>query len=101
MQSAEMGIVHIGMDAERDSATADLLRERNLETVRAFHAGSNTIELNLHYFLARVAETTAWTIDETVDWNSRLGKTLLNDPRLLMAASEVDSDIAAWHLAPP
>lgn len=101
MKSAEMGIVHIGMDAERDSVTADLRRARNLEAVRSFRATSNTVELNLHYFLPRVTESTAWTIDETVDWNSRLGDALLDDPRLLMGATEIDSEIAAWHLPPP
>ena len=101
MKTAEMGIVHIGMDAERDSGTADLRRARNLEAVRSFRAASNTVEFNLHYFLARVTESTAWTIDETVDWNSRLGEGLLDDPRLLMGATEIDSEIAAWHLPPP
>jgi hypothetical protein len=101
MSSAKMGIVHIGMDAERDSVTADLRRARNLEAVRSFRASSNTVEINLHYFLAHVTESTAWTIDETVDWNSRVGEALLDDPRLFVAASEVDTNIAAWHLPAP
>ncbi len=101
MESAEIGIVHIGMDAERDTATADLRRERNLETVRSFRATSNILEVNLHYYLPRVTESTAWTIDETVDWNSRFERPLLDDSRLLMGASELDTDVAAWHLPPP
>jgi hypothetical protein len=101
MESAEMGIVHIGMDAERDTTTTDLRRERNLETLRSFRATSNIVEVNLHYYLPRVTESTAWTIDETVDWNSRLAEPLLNDPRLILGESEIDTDVAAWHLPPP
>jgi hypothetical protein len=101
MHAAEMGIVHIGMDAERDVVTADLRRSRNLETVRTFRATSNLIEVNLHYFLSRVAESTTWSIDETVDWNSRLPERLLDDPRMLHGASDIDTAIAAWHLPEP
>jgi hypothetical protein len=101
MESANMGIVHIGMDAERDITTADLRRERNLKTVRSFYPTSNIVEVNLHYYLPRVTESTAWTIDETVDWNCRVDHPLLDDARLLMGPSDLDTDVAAWHLPPP
>lgn len=53
-KDAPLGIVHIGMDAERDNAASDLRRQKNREAVSAFRAASNLIEVDLHYFLPRV-----------------------------------------------
>lgn len=102
LADALVGIVHIGMDAERDVLTADLRRARNLQTVQAFRAESNIAEINLHYYLPRTTQSTTWMIDETVDWRARVQEPLLDDPRLLIVVeSEIESDIPAWQLEPP
>jgi hypothetical protein len=75
--TAEVGIVHIGMEGECDAITADHRRGENLASVRAFTPRSQIAELQLHYFQPHAAEA--------VDRHSRWHGFLLEDPRLLAA----------------
>lgn len=82
--NAPCAIAHIGMDVERDNATADLRRDRNLAAARRFRPKSVLLEIDLHYFMPRVTETASWMIDETVEPLSQLSEPFLSDsPRLL------------------
>jgi hypothetical protein len=99
---APMAMAHIGMYAERDTAAADRRRERNHAAVRRFEAKSKLLQINLHYYLPRIAEASSWTIDESVDWFGQFESPFLDDPKLLyLGKSDIDSDKAAWHLPPP
>jgi hypothetical protein len=102
LMGAPMGMAHIGMYAERDTAAADRRRERNHAAVKQFAAKSKLLQINLHYYLPRIAEANSWTIDETVDWFGQLETPFLDDPKLLhLGEPDIDSDQAAWHLPPP
>jgi hypothetical protein len=93
------GIAHIGIYAERETASADLKRNHNLEVATNFRAQSKLIDVYLH--MPQVWETISWTIAETDYPGSRLASALLDDPRLVcFADSDVDTDVAAWHLSP-
>lgn len=97
LASAPLAIAHIGMDAERDSVTADLRRALNKKAVTEYLAGSRLVEVELHYFLPRELEQATWTIDEMVDtFIAGDGKPLLSDPRLL-PGEDIDQ-IAPWHI---
>jgi hypothetical protein len=99
---APMAMAHIGMYSERDTAAADRRRERNHAAVKRFQAESKLLQINLHYYLPRIAEASSWTIDETVDWFGQFESPFLNDPKLLyLGEPDIDSDKAAWHLPPP
>lgn len=101
LTNAPMGIAHIGMDAERDPVTADLRRQRNLDTVLSFQPSSPLVEVELHYFLPRVSEVSSWMIDETVDTFSLWGS-LLGDARILgLGEPELEDTRPAWHMPPP
>ena len=100
--NAPIAMAHIGMYAERDSAAADKRRERNQAAVKRFKAGSRLVQINLYYYLPRIAEANAWTVDETVDWFGGMPSPVLDDPRLLaLFESDIESDVPAWHLPPP
>lgn len=102
LQHAPLGIAHLGMDAERDIASADLRRRRNLDAVRNFLPHSRLFEIEIHYYLPRVSEISAWMIDETADTFSVSGRSLLKDPRLLgMDEPDLFDTRPAWHLPPP
>ena len=82
--NAPFSIAHIGMDVERDARTADLRRQRNMDTAKQFRPDSNLIEVDLHYFMPRVSEVKSWMIDETVEPYSRMvGPFLSGTSRLL------------------
>jgi len=90
------------MDAERDIATADRRRERNLQAVQTFQANSRLLEVHLHYYLPRVSEGAAWMIDESVDPHSRWNDFLLHDRRLLaLGETDIENCLPVWHLPPP
>lgn len=101
LAGTDMGIAHIGMEVERDTATADLRHARNRAAVRSFRPASGLLEVHLHYYLPHVAETAAWTIDETIDSHSVLPVRLLDDARLFFGPKDVDKEALAWHLPPP
>src|SRR6266404_5664722 len=102
LANAPLGIAHIGMDAERDIATADRRRERNLQAVQTFQANSRLLEVHLHYYLPRVSEGAAWMIDESVDPHSRWNDFLLHDRRLLaLGETDIENCLPVWHLPPP
>jgi hypothetical protein len=97
LHASPIGIVHVGMDAQRDLHTSDVRRARNKEVVRNYQANSRIAEIYLHYFLPLTSEVTAWTIDETpdcfaIDPNNRLGL-----ERIFDRADIADNDLAAWH----
>lgn len=95
-----VGAAHIVVDAERDSSTADLRRQRIRDKVCSFDFKSNIAVLTTHYLLAHTAESTAWAIDETADPAVRTAEPLLEDPRLFFDG-QVIGDRPAWHLPPP
>lgn len=76
--NSNIAIAHLGMEAERDSISADLRRDRNRRTVLEFRSTSRLAEIELHYFLPWVAEQASWVIDETVDMHSTFSFTLLD-----------------------
>jgi hypothetical protein len=95
--SAPLAIAHIGMDAERDSVTADLRRSLNKKTVMEYLAGSRLAEVELHYFLPRELEQLTWAIDEMVDtFIAGDGTSLLPNPRLL--PGEDIEQLPPWHI---
>ena|SRR6185437_8312554 len=65
--NSSCGIVHIGIDADREGPAANLRRSRNIDGVRGFRPESNLQDVFLHYFQAHITETSAWTIYETTD----------------------------------
>jgi hypothetical protein len=103
LHQAPLGVAHIGMDAERDTVAADKRRELNLDAVRTFSPTSPLFEINMHYFLPRISEETAWVIDESVDFVRALPEGLLEDARVLgYGQSEDVGNRPAWHVpAPP
>jgi hypothetical protein len=95
--SAPLAITHIGMDAERDSVTADLRRSLNKKAVMEYLAGSRLVEVELHYFLPRELEQLTWAIDEMVDtFVAGDGTSLLSNPRLL--PGEDIEQLPPWHI---
>ncbi|WP_369350044.1 hypothetical protein [Stenotrophomonas sp. JAG2] len=100
LKGCTLGAAHVVVDAERDSATADLRRQRIRDRVCSFDFKSNLAALTTHYLLVHTAEGASWTIDETVDPAMRTTEPLLDDPRLFFDA-QVLGDGPAWHLPPP
>jgi len=101
MHCSTAGIVHVGMDAQRDGHTSDVRRARNIDVVREFQASSTIREIYLHYFVPLTTEVTAWTIDETtdcfgVDPNCRVGL-----DRVFDLAEIADNNLAAWYQPRP
>jgi hypothetical protein len=88
LSQADLGIVHIGIEADGDAIAADQRpadqrpadqrRRENLAAIRAFNPRSRIAELHLHYFQGAAGEA--------VDRHSRWKGFLLEDPRLLSAA---------------
>ena len=95
--SSTRGIVHIGMDADRDGPTANLRRSRNIDVVKGFKAESNLRDIYLHYFLPRITETSAWTIYETTDCFGIHPVSLLSNGWIFDQAELADNDPAPWH----
>lgn len=95
-----LGAAHVVVDAERDSATADLRRQRIRERVCSFDFKSKIAVLTTHYLLLHTAESASWTMDETADPAIRTTEPLLEDPRLFFSG-QVLGDAPAWHLPPP
>jgi hypothetical protein len=100
LQGCALGAAHIVVDAERDANAADWRRERIREQIIDFRFDSNIGAITTHYLLTHTAETTAWTIDETADYASRMPKPLLNDPRLFMKGEELGNG-PAWRYPAP
>jgi len=101
LKSSPAGIVHIGMNAERDTVAADLRRSLNSEAVQCFAFESNMMAAYLHYFVPRVTEVSAWMIDETVD---RFGPGSARMPwagRIFAKSELLDNERPAWHQSPP
>jgi hypothetical protein len=101
MHRSPAGILHVGMDAQRDGHTSDVRRTRNIEVVRDFQASSAIREIYLHYFVPLTTEVAAWTIDETtdcfgIDANCRIGV-----DRVFDRAEIADNDLAAWYQPRP
>jgi hypothetical protein len=95
--SSSRGIVHVGMDAERDGLTADLRRPRNIDVVKGFQAESNLRDIYLHYFLPRITETSAWTIYETTDCFAVDPVSLLRNGWIFDQAEMADNDPVVWR----
>lgn len=100
LQGCEIGAAHIVVDAERDSNTADLRRERIREQITSFRFDSNIGAITTHYLLTHTAESKSWTIDETADYASRMPAPLLEDPRLFMKGEELGNE-PAWRYRAP
>jgi len=95
--SSSCGIVHVGMDTERDGPTAKLRRTRNIEVVKGFRAESNIRDIYLHYFQSRITETSAWTIYETTDCFGINPDRLLPNGWIFDQAEAADDDPAALN----
>jgi hypothetical protein len=91
------GIVHVGMDTERDGPAANLRRARNIEVVKGFRTGSKVRDIYLHYFLPRITETSAWSIYETTDCFGIDPTRLLYNGWIFDQAEAADDDPVAWH----
>lgn len=102
LAKAPTAIAHIGMDAERDIAAADMRRQKNLAAVSEFRFEAPVLDIELHYFLPRVTESSSWMIDETADsFTGALGS-FLPDPRLLSGGFEgIDRSLPAWRQPVP
>lgn len=96
MANCDLGAAHIVVDAERDSAAADLRRQRIRHHVESFNFKSPIVALTTHYLLTHTAELRSWTIDETADPATRMSEKLLEDPRLFIDGSEL-GEAPAWH----
>ncbi|MGY8563864.1 hypothetical protein L0938_10615 [Paracidovorax citrulli] len=100
LKGCTLGAAHVVVDAERDSATADLRRQRIREKVCSFDFKSGLVVLTTHYLLFHTTEGASWTIDETADPAVRTAEPLLEDPRLFFSG-KILGDAPAWHLPPP
>ncbi|MBH1694051.1 hypothetical protein [Stenotrophomonas maltophilia] len=100
LAGCSLGAAHVVVDAERDSATADLRRRRIREKVCSFDFKSKLVILTTHYLLSHTAEGASWTIDETAEPAARTTESLLEDPRLFLDA-QILGDAPAWHQPPP
>jgi hypothetical protein len=100
MHKSDEGIVHVGMDAQRDVHTSDIRRARNIEVVSDFQALNPLREIYLHYFVPLTTEVTAWSIDETTDCfgiaPSRKGL-----DRIFDQADLAENNLAAWYQPRP
>jgi hypothetical protein len=99
LRSSSSGIVHFGMDGQRDGHTSDLRRGRNIEVVREYRADSNIKTIHLHYFVPKSTETSAWTIYETSEWFGASPVPLLKSGQIFDQSETMDNDLAAWHQA--
>jgi hypothetical protein len=97
LRDSPSGVVHFGMDGQRDGLTSDLRRARNIEAVKSYGADSNIRDIYLHYFVPRSNETSAWTIYETSEWFSVNPVPLLPNGRIFDQSEMVDNEAAAWH----
>ncbi|MGL0785904.1 hypothetical protein [Xanthomonas translucens] len=100
LEGCTLGAAHVVVDAERDSATADLRRQRIRERVSSFDFKSKIAVLTTHYLLLHTAESASWTVDETADPAIRTTEPLLEDPRIFFSG-QILGDAPAWHLPPP
>lgn len=100
LQGCEIGAAHIVVDAERDSYTADVRRDRIQEEISNFHFKSNIITFTMHYLRTHTAESTSWSIDETADNHNRMLQPLLKDYRLFSKGEELGAE-PAWKYPAP
>jgi hypothetical protein len=94
LSRADLGIVHIGIEAESDASdavTADQRRRENLAAIRAFNPRSRIAELHLHYFEGAGGQGAGGqgAGGEAVDRHSRWHGFLLEDPRLLEPVADL------------
>lgn len=101
MHRSSVGIVHVGMDAQRDGRTSDVRRVRNIEVVKDFQASSRIEEIYLHYFVPLTTEVTAWSIDETTDCFVVNPTRRIGLERVFDRAAIADNDLAAWYQPRP
>lgn len=101
MHASSAGIVHVGMDAQRDGHTSDVRRARNIEVVRSYQANSRIAEIYVHYFVPLTTEVTAWTIDETTDCFGVNPTDRVGLERIFDRAEIADNDLAAWYQPRP
>lgn len=93
-------IVHVAMDAELQSQSSDLRRERNIDAIKKFRPNSKLMAIYLHYLVPRISEAHSWLIDETVD---RFGPSFEPVPskNIFAGSAIIGSDLPAWKLDIP
>jgi len=101
LKSSSCAIVHIAMDAERDTEASDLRRAKNIEVVTQFKFESSMLTVCLHYFVSRVTETNTWMIDETPERFGRCDLPAFLPERMFDQAELLDNDLPAWHQQVP
>jgi hypothetical protein len=101
MHKSAAGIVHVGMDAQRDIHTSDVRRARNIEVIREFQARNPLHEIYLHYFVPLTTEVTAWSIDETTDCFGIESSGRRGLDRIFDQAEIANNNLAAWYQPRP
>jgi hypothetical protein len=95
IRSANIGIIHLAMDAEVGCESSDLRRERNKQVVQEFLSEAHIVALYVHYLVPRVSEASSWLVDETVDiFGAGLGS--VPSTMVFPEASKVDNGLPAW-----
>lgn len=100
LRSAGIGIIHLAMDAEVGCQSSDLRRERNKEVILEFEAKSRVVALHVHYLVARISESHAWLVDETID---TFGAGRASPPSMMIfpGAKSIGNALPAWKQSTP
>ncbi len=88
------------IDADPQGIVADLRQDRNRSVVGKFQWSSKIFAVYLHYLVPRIAETTSWMIDETVEKFGPGGEDM---PvySVFDGATPLDNELPAWKQRTP
>ena len=98
VRSADIGIIHLAMDAEASCESSDLRRERNKQAILEFKSESLVAALYVHYLVPRISEAHSWLVDETVD-TFGAGRAEVPAMMIFRGSNPLDNDLPAWKQA--
>lgn len=100
VRSANVGIIHLAMDAEVGCESSDLRRKRNKQGILEFQSASLVAALYVHYLVPRISEAHSWLVDETVD-KFGAGRNPVPSMMIFPGSEAVDNDLPAWKQSVP
>lgn len=100
VRSANVGVIHLAMDAEVGCESSDLRRQRNKQVILEFQSESLVAALYVHYLVPRISEAHSWLVDETVD-KFGAGRNAVPSMMIFAGSEAVENDLPAWKQSVP
>lgn len=93
------GVGHIALDVDVQKNVADKRRAKIHNAIEQFKPASKLVRLNVHFLLPRIAEDSAWMVDETSDdfFVHKLVEEVIPLTKIFPKAEILGNDQPGWH----